>query len=206
MMGFQHSHIAAAPVADVDRFVLSTHMVNGTYGAPANSGTMPTVGARHVTLTRTFDGDADTPGTVTVTGTDMAGQVISETLTPSAVDATLVTGTKWFRTVTAVSGAAWAIDGGGVPANDTITVGCDASHVVAVGAGVLKSIVINTTAAGAVTIADATGTIAVLPANATVGHYVYDCTWNGYLSVLPAAASDLTIVHSGSLPSSYAMS
>jgi hypothetical protein len=201
-MSFQHSHIAAVPVADVDRFVVSTHMVVGTYGAPANSGTMPTAGARHVTLTRTFDGAADTPGTVVVTGTDPSGQVISETLTPSAVDATLVTGTKWFVTVTAVTGVGWVIAEG----NDTITVGCDASHVVATGTGTLHSIIVNTTAAGAVTVADATGTIAVLKVSIGEGTYVYDCAWHGYLSVLPAAASDLTIVHTGPMPSTYAMS
>jgi hypothetical protein len=202
-MGYQHSHIAAVPVADVDRFVVSTHMVVGTYGAPANA-TMPTVGARHVTIKRTFDGAADVAGTITVTGTDMTGQVISEILTPSAVDATLVTGTKWFVTVTAVSGTGtpgWSIAEG----NDTIEVGCDASHVVAVGAGHLESIIVNATAAGAVTVADASGTIAVLKASIAEGVYPFRCNWSGYLSVLPADASDLTIVHSGSLPSSYSM-
>jgi hypothetical protein len=203
-MGYGHSHIAAVPVADVDRFFVSAHMVVGDYGAPANAGTMPTAGARHVTITRTFDGAADVPGTVTVTGTDPSGQVISEILTPSAVDATLVTGTKWFVTVTAIAGTGtppWSI----VAANDTIEVGCDASHVVAVGSGVLKSIIVNATAAGAITVADAGGTIAVLKASIAEGIYEFDCNWSGYLSVLPADASDLTIVHSGSMPSSYAM-
>jgi hypothetical protein len=201
-MGYQHSHIAAAPAAVVDRFVVSTHMVVGTYGAPANAGAMPTAGARHVTIKRTFDGAADVAGTITVTGTDLSGQTISEILTPSAVDATLVTGTKWFKTVTAVTGTGtpgWSI----VAGNDTIEVGCDASHVVGTGSGVLKSIVVNATAAGAVTIADATGTIAVLKASIAEGVYEFECNWSGYLSVLPADASDLTIVHSNSASFTY---
>jgi len=202
-MGFQHSHIAAVPVADVDRFVTSTNMKIATAYTVANSGTQPTAGARLVTCTRTVAGDADTPGTILVTGTDMAGSVISETLTVGA-HTVLVTGTKYFRTVTAVQGAGWVIDVG-TSTNDTITVGCDASHVVATGSGVLHSIIVNTTAAGAVTIADSTGTIAVLKDSIAEGTYVYDCNWSGFLSVSPAAASDLTIVHSGSLPSTYAM-
>jgi hypothetical protein len=33
----------------------------------------------------------------------------------------------------------------------------------------------------------------------------YDVNWSGYLRVEPAAASDITVLHSGSLPSTYAM-
>jgi hypothetical protein len=199
-MGYEHSHIAAVPVADVDRFVVDTHMKRGTYGAPANSGTMPTAGARHVTISISRKTAVDVLGTVTITGTDMSGQTITEVITP--LDNATATGTKWFHTVTSViADQLWVSDGD----PDHITVGCDASHVVATGDGILKSIIVNTTAADIVTVADATGTIAVLKSNIAEGHYIYDCNFHGYLSVLPAAASDLTIVHSGSLPQTYAM-
>lgn len=189
--------------AAVDRFVLSTAMVLGTYGAPANAAMPEANTARHVTITRTFAGGADTPGTITVTGTNMAGEVITEILIPSAIDATTVTGAKWFKTVTAVTGAGWSI----VAGNDTITVGCAADAIIAEGSGTLHGIQINTTAAGAITVSDAAGTIAVLPANVAVGtFYQWDVNWFGYLRVVMAGASNVTVLHSGSMPSSYALS
>jgi hypothetical protein len=195
LTGYKFTQMTAAPAAVTDRFVTSTNMLVGAYSL-ANAGAMPTTGARHVTLTRTFATGADTPGTVTVTGLDLAGGVISETLIPSASDATLVTGTKWFASVTGVSGAGWTIAGG----NDTIVVGCDASRVCASGpSGLLKSIIVNATAAGTVTVSDSTGTIAILPSNAVVGTYVYEVNWTNYLSVVQGAASNLTVVHSGSI-------
>lgn len=191
--------------AAVDRFVLSTHMVVGTYGAPANAAMPEADTARHVTITKTFDGAADVAGTITVTGTDLSGRTLTEILTPSAVDATLVTGTKWFKTVTAVAGTGtppWSI----VAGNDTITVGCAADAIIAEGSGVLHGIQINTTAAGAITVSDAAGTIAVLPSNVAVGtFYQWDVNWTGWLRVVMVAASNITVLHTGSRPRTYSM-
>jgi len=191
-------------VADVDRFITTVDMALGDYAPIANAGVMPEANtARHVTLTRTFAGAADTPGTVLITGTDLAGQVITETLTPSAVDATLVEGARWFRTVTNVTSAGWVLAEG----NDTITVGCGADAIIAEGSGTLHGIQINTTAAGTITVSDAAGTIAVLPASVAVGtFYQWDVAWSGWLRVVMAAASNVTVMHSGSMPSTYAMS
>jgi hypothetical protein len=204
-MGYDRTNLSGIQpaVADVDRFVVSTHMVVGTYGAPANAAMPESNTARKVTITRTFDGAADVAGTITVTGTNLLGQTITEILTPSAVDATLVTGTKWFKTVTAVSGTGtpgWSI----VAGNDTITVGCAADAIIAEGSGVLHGIQINTTAAGAITVSDASGTIAVLPAAVAEGtFYEWDVNWTGWLRVVMVAASNVTVLHSGSRPSSY---
>jgi hypothetical protein len=190
-------------VADVDRFITTVDMANGDYAPIANAGVQPEANtARHVTITRTFTGGADTPGTVLITGTDLAGQVITETLTPSAVDATLVEGSKWFRTVTNVTSAGWALIAG----DDTITVGCGADAIIAEGSGTLHGIQINTTANGTITVSDAAGTIAVLPVNVAVGtFYQWQVNWSGYLRVVMAAASNITVMHSGSMPSSYSM-
>jgi hypothetical protein len=190
-------------VADVDRFITTVDMALGDYAPIANAGVMPEAKtARHVTITRTFAGNADTPGTVLITGIGLSGQVITETLTPSAVDATLVEGSKWFRTVTNVTSAGWIIDG----LNDTITVGCGADAIIAEGSGALHGIQINTTANGAITISDAGGTIAVLPVNVAVGtFYEWDVNWSGWLRVVMAAASNITVLHTGSSPSSYSM-
>lgn len=75
-------------------------------------------GARNVTVTHaTVAAGTDTLGTIVVTGTDLADEAVSETLTPSAD--TTVQGTKAFKTVSSVEGVGWILVGG----NDTITVG-----------------------------------------------------------------------------------
>ena len=204
-MGYGRTNLSGAQpaAAAVNRFVLSTNMVVGTYGAPANAAMPEANTARLVTITRTFAGAADVPGTITVTGTNLAGQTITEILTPSAVDATLVTGTKWFQTVTSVFGTGtppWSI----VAGNDTITVGCAANAIIAEGSGVLHGIQINTTAAGAITVSDANGTIAVLPAAVAEGtFYEWDLNWSGWLRIVMVAASNITVMHSGTMPTSY---
>ena len=197
-MGYKHSHIAAAPVGDADGFLTAVNMKVGAYALDANA---PTFGARHVTCTRTRDGAGgteDTPGTIDLVGTDPAGTVITETLTPGA-HTVVVTGTKFFASLTSATGVGWVIN---APAGeDHIEIGWDAQCAIATGAGVLHGIQINTTANGIITVADSGGTIAVLPVNVAVGtFYLWDANWSGFLRVEPAAASDITILHSGSIP------
>jgi hypothetical protein len=191
-------------VADVDRFITSGDMANGDYGPIQNAGLMPeTNTARHVTLTRTFTGGADTPGTVLIYGTSLSGEIITETLIPSAVDATLVEGTKWFRKVINITSAGWVLVAAG---DDTITFGCGADAIIAEGTGVLHGIQINTTANGTITVSDAGGTIAVLPVNVAVGtFYQWDVNWSGWLRVVMAAASNITVMHSGSNALTYVL-
>jgi hypothetical protein len=198
-MGYKHSHISAAPVGDADGFKLSVDMANGAYALDA---LVPTFGARHVTMTRTVVNAADDPGTVTIVGKDPSGQTITEVLIPGA-HTILVTGTKFFASVATATQAGWVL---GAVAADTIVIGWDAQNAVATGSGVLHGIVVNTTAAGIITIADSSGTIAVLKVSIAEGFQgPYDVNWSGYLRVEPAAASDITVLHSGSLPSTYAM-
>lgn len=183
---FSRAHLAAATGAVANQFVTSANMKVGAYTV-ANSGAMPTEGARKITVTHTAVTGNDTLGTIVVVGTNLAGAVITETITPLA--GTVATGTQWFRTVTSVTGAGWAINTG----NDTITVGCAAGVIVAEGACTLHSVVINTAAAGAVTLTDQNGTIAVLKSSVVEGPYLYDVACTGYLGVSAAAATDLTI-------------
>jgi len=61
--------------------------------------------------------------------------------------------------------------------------------------GILHSIVVNTTAAGAITVSDQSGTIAILKASIAEGTYLYDVAFAGYLKVVTAGASDLTIAY-----------
>lgn len=101
---------------DVDWFVASADMKVGAYTL---ANTAPDVGARNVTVTQTITNAAeDTNGTIVVVGTDLAGDVITETLTPNG--GATVAGTKAFATITSITGAGWVINGADP---DTIEVG-----------------------------------------------------------------------------------
>lgn len=101
---------------DVDWFVASANMKVGAYTLAHNA---PDVGARNVTVTQTITNAAeDTNGTITVTGTDLAGNVISEEIIPNG--GATVAGALAFATITSVVGAGWVVNGADP---DTITVG-----------------------------------------------------------------------------------
>jgi hypothetical protein len=108
--------LGAPEIASVDAVVASANMQVGTYTVAAS----PDV-PRNITVTRTVVDTADTPGTITIDGTNYDDAVIQEVITVGAHGVT-VAGVKAFKTVTAVTGAGWVIDGvEGTP--DTITVG-----------------------------------------------------------------------------------
>lgn len=71
--------------------------------------------------------------------------------------------------------------------------------IVKTGAGVLHKIVVNTTAAGAITVYDnkaASGTkIATLKASIAEGTYTYDASFTTGLTIVTAAASDITVTY-----------
>ena len=90
-------------VADDDRITVSVDMKVGSYTLAAQ----PDV-PRNITVTVTAGGTADTMGTITVTGTNAIGQVITEAIVPVA--GSTVAGLKAFKTVTSVVGAGWVID------------------------------------------------------------------------------------------------
>lgn len=103
-------------VDDVDWFVVSADMKVGAYTL---AHTAPDVGARNVTVTQTItNGAEDTNGTIVVVGTDLAGNAITETLTPNGGET--VAGTKCFATITSITGAGWVINGAD---EDTVTLG-----------------------------------------------------------------------------------
>lgn len=73
------------------------------------------------------------------------------------------------------------------------------SALVKSGAGTLHAIVVNTTAAGTVTVYDNTSgtgtTVGQLKASVAEGTYIYDCDFSTGLYVLPAAVGDYTVVY-----------
>ena len=90
-------------VADPDKVVVSVDMKVGAYTIAAQ----PDV-PRNITVTSTAVGTADTMGTITVVGTDVDNQPLTEVITP--VSGSLVAGLKAFKTVASVTGAGWVID------------------------------------------------------------------------------------------------
>ena len=187
--GPNSTYLAAATAADVDKIVTSANCKVGAYTIA--SGAMPTGGAYHVTVSVTAGDTADTEGTLVVVGTDLDGVALTETLTP--VVGTTVEGTSWFKTVTSATGVGWVIDAVEVT-NDTITVGVAGAACCHEGDGVLKRLVIGEAAAGAITIADSTGTLAVLKASIPEGSYDFDLEFVDYLTVTAAGATKITVV------------
>lgn len=193
------SRIAATTAAVANRFVTTTNMVVGTYTIANASPVWD--GGCFVTITHTSVTGTDTLGTITIVGTGLDGQALSEVITPVADS--VATGTKAFRTVTSATGAGWVINTG----NDTIVIGCAAGSIAAFGSGVLYGIVVNTTAAAAVTVSDSKRTIATLAASIANGHYLYGpgVEFAGYLKVATTNTNDITVIHSGTLPTSIAL-
>jgi hypothetical protein len=107
LMGAGVMYTPGSPVVDdVDWFVASVDMKVGAYTL---AHTAPDVGARNVTVTQTATDTEDTNGTIVVVGTDLAGDAITETITPNA--GATVAGAKAFATITSITGVGWVIDG-----------------------------------------------------------------------------------------------
>ena len=194
-MSFTYSHIGASTAAVANRIVTTANMKVGTYTI-ANGGVPVWDGAARITVTHSqVGGVTDTLGTITVVGKSLAGQTITEVITP--LDGTVATGAKFFRSVTSVTGAGWIIDTG----NDTIVVGVAADAYVIGSGGVLYALVINTAAAAAITLSDGRGTIATIPSNQAAGtYYLYDVICSGYLKVATTSTNDITVIHGDTVP------
>lgn len=102
-----HYRVTSPLAAVANHYVVSVDMKVGAY-ALAND--RPGDGsARSVVATRTVVDTADTPGTLVITGTDLSGEVITETINVGAT-ATPVATARAFATVTSIVGAGWVID------------------------------------------------------------------------------------------------
>jgi len=67
--------------------------------------------------------------------------------------------------------------------------------------------VVNATAAATIVLSDSKRTIATLAASIANGHYLYGpgVDFTGYLKVATTSTNDITVIHSGTLPSSIAL-
>lgn len=104
-------------LADDDAVCVSQNMKVGAYTLEAAPD--PDI-PRNITVKRTVVGGADTPGTITINGTNYQNVAISEEIIPGAHGVT-VAGAYAFKTVTSVVGAGWVIDAPGD--EDTLEVG-----------------------------------------------------------------------------------
>jgi hypothetical protein len=197
-MGYAFTNTAAATTAVTNRFVASTNMSLTTYTIANASPTWS--GGCLVTVTHTTVAGTDTLGTMTLVGTDLAGRPQSETLTPVA-DST-VTSTKVYRTVTSLTSLGWAA----VSTADTIVAGCAAGNVVCGSQGTLGGVLVNNSVAAAVTISDASRTIITIPVSQAAGtFYPLGVDFGGRLVVSTTSTNDITVFHTGTTPSSYAL-
>jgi len=198
-MGNTYTNTAATTAAVTNRYVTSTNMKVGAYTL---ANTTPVwSGAGLVTVTHTeVGGGVDTLGTIVVVGVDLSGQSRTESIVP--VNGTTATGTIPFRTITSVTGAGWVIGTG----NDTIVVGVAAGNIACGSQGTLGGLLVNNVVATLVTISDAKGTIMVIPASQAAGtFYELGVDFGGYLKVATTSTNDVTVFHTGTLPSSYAL-
>ena len=186
-MATHRIRLSAATAAVTNRFVTSVNMANGAYTLAAT--TQPTEGARKIVATITGVTGNDTPGTITIVGTDALGGSLTEVLT--LVAGGTATSTRAFLTVASITQAGWVINGG----NDTIVIGCGANPFAYDGIGVLEKILVLATAANTITVQDgAGGTIAVFKASIVEGDYPFDLQTTG-LQLSLAGASDITVLY-----------
>lgn len=199
-MGYTLTNTAATTAAVADRIVTSENMKLGAYTI-ANASPVWAGGAL-ITVTHTeVGGGVDTLGTIVVVGKDLAGQTITDTITP--LNGTVATGTKIFRSVTSVTGVGWLI-GVGI---DTITVGVAAGNYVCGSGGSLGGILVNNSVAATIVVSHAGGTILTVPASAAAGTYynLGGVDFSGWLKVATTNTNDVTVFHTPTLPSTYAM-
>lgn len=71
---------------------------------------------------------------------------------------------------------------------------------VATGRALLKAIVVNSTAAGTITVVDETSgstpVVAVLKASVVEGTYIFECVMAKGIRIITAGASDITVIYS----------
>ena len=197
-MSYTSTYLAGAVGAgDNDRYAEVQNLKVGDLTLTATL--TPGNGARTVTCTRVVDGNADTPGTLLVTGKNLAGQTITESLIPGA-NGILVSGSKLFASVSKVTGAGWVINGN----NDTIIIGVGCEHYVSGTAGQPKRILISVAAASAINVTDGGKTLMILPASMAIGYYDFGGLAYGSLRVEPQGATTISVIHTPSLPTDYA--
>jgi hypothetical protein len=121
--------VLTSAVSDDDRYITAVDMKVGAYSL-ANTTTGDDLARNLIVTHSTQGGTTDTLGTLTIVGLDADGGAQSESIIPSAD--TTVLSTKYYSSITSITGVAWAIDAGGTPAADHIKVGFSTKIMVSV--------------------------------------------------------------------------
>ena len=124
MKSWSNGIITLIGAADVDKIVTTTNMKVGAYAIAAQ----PAAPGR-VSVSATAVDTADTMGTIVVVG-KVRGLTDTETIVPVA--GSVVYGTKYFESITSVTGVAWVVDAV-EEGNDTITIGISNDSAIYVG-------------------------------------------------------------------------
>lgn len=86
-----------------------------------------------------------------------------------------------------------------MPGNKYVNINSATTTTIKSRSGILKNIIINTTAAGAITVyantAASGSIIAIFPSSAVVGTYTYDARFSIGLTIVTAAASNITVTY-----------
>ena len=115
-----HYSPGALAAIDDDYFVANVAMKVGAYTIVTGHGATPNSAARNVVAFVTkVSGTLDTMGTLLVTGKNLAGATITETITPAEG---AVSGVKAFASITSIVGAGWVRDAG-AGSEDTVKIG-----------------------------------------------------------------------------------
>jgi hypothetical protein len=197
-MGNTFTNTAATTAAVTNRYVTTVGMQNAAYTL-ANTTPVWAGGALVTVLHATVTGTDSPLGVITIIGVDLAGQTRTEIITPVADNT--ATGTIAFRTITSITGSGWTA----VSTADNITIGVAAGNIACGGPGTLAGVLVNNVVATAVTIADGTKTIMVIPASQAAGtYYRLDADFGAYLKVATTSTNDVTVFHTGTRPGTYA--
>jgi hypothetical protein len=199
-MGWSFTNTAASTAAVTNRFVVSVNMANGAYTVANASPTWG--GGCLVVATITGVAGNDTPGTITIVGTGVNGQPLTEIL--ALVAGGTATSSNAFRTITSITQAGWVA----VSTADTIVIGCAAGNVACGSSGQLAGVLVNNSVAAAVTISDASRTIMTIPASQAAGSFYPfgdGVEFGGRLVVSTTSTNDITVFHSSTSPASYAL-
>jgi hypothetical protein len=147
---------------------------------------------RNITIVVT-DGDTSiSAGLVTVTGTGVKDEIVSEVL-DLANDLTLV-GTEMFKTITSVNVSNLV----GAGAGDTIKVGIGSVIQLTVGKTTLENMIVldDLGDVGAFGVSGTTVNVATLKQNIAAGVYEFNCSLANGLRIIMSGDSPLTVTYS----------
>ena len=174
LLGTPETGVTSALVASANMKTTAYTLKALTDTSTLASGVVTLAEARNVTVTQTAAGSTDVAVPFIVTGTDINGAAITESIT--SVAGSTVAGLKAFKTVSSVVSATWVINAASTSTADTVVIGT----------GDVYGLPVIPAAAGYVlTILDATPAGSVVTTNAAISL----CT----VAVASGAGKQLTV-------------